>query len=41
MRTLGFITLLAGTVLGAAGCQQETQMTTPAPVTQAAIPTRA
>ena len=41
MKTLGSIALLGGLVLGAAGCQQETQMTTPAPVTQPAVPTRA
>jgi len=39
MKTFGSIALLVGLGITAAGCQQETQMTTPA--TQAAIPTRA
>lgn len=41
MKTFGSIALLAGLVITAAGCQQETQMTTSSPVAQAAIPTRA
>lgn len=41
MTLLGSIALLAGMVVGAAGCQRETQMTTHNSATQAAIPTRA
>jgi len=41
MKTFSSIALLAGLCISGAGCQQGTQSTTPVPVTQPAIPTRA